>query len=66
PGAGHGAGDPLAGRARRPTVTRHEIDAGLLLPADRPLHMVILGCARIDGQLAIDPTIYPGATLSLA
>jgi hypothetical protein len=59
-----GPGDPDAQR-RKLTITRREIDGGLLLPADRPLHLAIFGSARVDGQLVTDPTPHPGATLTL-
>ena len=59
-----GPDDPDAAR-RRFTIARHDIDGGLLMPADRPLHIAIFGGVRVDGALVTDPTVHPGATLTL-
>lgn len=60
-----GPADPDAER-RKLTITRHDIDGGLLLPASRPLHVAIFGAARVDGQLVTDPTAHPSAALTLS
>lgn len=57
--------DDGAAQRRKLTITRHEIDGGLLLPPQRPLHLAIFGCARVEGQLVTDPTVHPGACLVL-
>jgi len=47
-----GTADPRA-QARKVTNTRYEIDGGATVPPQRPLHVALFACVRLDGRLAV-------------
>ncbi len=57
------ADDPAAG-SRKVTNTRYELDSGMTVPDDRPLHLAVFGCARGDGgRLLVASACAPSARL---
>jgi hypothetical protein len=45
------AADPAAG-SRKVTNTRYTLDGGFALPPERPLHVAVFTCTRMNGALA--------------
>jgi hypothetical protein len=43
------------------TNTRYQIDGGVPLPHDRPLHVAVYACLRVDGRLVVASTAAPSA-----
>jgi hypothetical protein len=60
------AADDAAGQGRRKvTNTRYELDHGVRLPAERPLHVAVFACLRERGRLVVASTAAPSARLVL-
>ena len=59
-----GALDPVAER-RKVTNTRYEIDGGVALPDDRPLHVAVFTCTRVASDLVASLEAPPDARLTL-
>jgi hypothetical protein len=59
------ANDPAA-RTRKVTNARYDVDGGLALPPDRPLHVAIFGCLRDPaGHLVVASVAAPSARCHL-
>jgi hypothetical protein len=59
------AADDPEGHARKVTNTRYQIDGGVPHPPDRPLHVAVFACLRIDGRLLVASTAAPSARVLL-
>jgi hypothetical protein len=58
-----GALDPQAER-RKVTNTRYEIEGGVALPAQRPLHVAVFTCTRVASELVASLEAPPDARLA--
>ncbi|WP_250282258.1 hypothetical protein [Frankia sp. CiP1_Cm_nod2] len=56
------ADDPAAHR-RKVTNARYDVDGGLPVPAERPLHLAVFGCVRDGGRLLVASVCPPSARL---
>ncbi|WP_241255883.1 hypothetical protein, partial [Candidatus Protofrankia californiensis] len=55
--------DDPAARCRKVTNARYEVDGGVPVPAERPLHLAVFGCLRDGGRLVVASTCAPSARL---
>ncbi|AEH10907.1 MULTISPECIES: hypothetical protein [Protofrankia] len=58
----HTADDPAAHR-RKVTNARYDVDGGVPVPAERPLHLAVFGCVRDGGRLLVASVCPPSARL---
>ncbi|WP_131787381.1 hypothetical protein [Protofrankia symbiont of Coriaria ruscifolia] len=56
------ADDPAA-HCRKVTNARYEVDGGVPVPAERPLHLAVFGCVRDGGRLLVASACAPSARL---
>ncbi len=55
--------DDPAAHCRKVTNARYDVDGGVPVPAERPLHLAVFGCVRDGGRLVVASTCAPSARL---